>query len=321
MKRSNPSTFAVNLKRSKGRIIVLICFLLLLYVVLPRLGSFSESFEMVRQANGWYIGLAAVAVVVTYLCAAGTYQALALHLKGVHFRHTLWVQGASAFANRLLPAGLGGLTLNVQYLRKHGHTFSEAVAVAGLNNLLGLTGHLLLLGIVLAIGRSTLTEHVTVPHISAMTWFIAGLVFATAVAVLLAVDTLRIYLVTTLRDIARYISEYQHQWHKLVIAQLSMIGLTSFYIFAFYLCLQAVGVDSSLWQVFIVFTVGTIAGAAIPAPGGLVGTEAGLVGGLVAYGVDPAPALAAVLLYRLLTYWLPLLPGFGLFVALRSKYL
>jgi uncharacterized membrane protein YbhN (UPF0104 family) len=49
--------------------------------------------------------------------------------------------------------------------------------------------------------------------------------------------------------------------------------------------------------------------AAAPSPGGLGAIEAALVAGLGGVGMLAGPAVSAVLLYRLATYWLPVLPG------------
>jgi glycosyltransferase 2 family protein len=49
--------------------------------------------------------------------------------------------------------------------------------------------------------------------------------------------------------------------------------------------------------------------AAAPSPGGLGAIEAALVAGLGGVGMRAGPAVSAVLLYRLATYWLPVLPG------------
>ena len=46
--------------------------------------------------------------------------------------------------------------------------------------------------------------------------------------------------------------------------------------------------------------------------------EAALVAGLTGVGMDPAIAVAAVLSYRLLTFWLPILPGW-LCLRLRER--
>jgi undecaprenyl-diphosphatase len=45
--------------------------------------------------------------------------------------------------------------------------------------------------------------------------------------------------------------------------------------------------------------------------------EAGLVAGLTSVGMQAAPAVTAVLVFRVVTYWLPVLPGAAAFWALR----
>ena len=45
--------------------------------------------------------------------------------------------------------------------------------------------------------------------------------------------------------------------------------------------------------------------------------EAGLVAGLTLVGTQAAPAVTAVLVFRVVTYWLPVLPGAAGFWALR----
>jgi uncharacterized protein (TIRG00374 family) len=64
---------------------------------------------------------------------------------------------------------------------------------------------------------------------------------------------------------------------------------------------------------FVYFT-GTTLGSIIPTPGGLGAMEAALTAGLTAAGVPGAVAVSAVLLYRLLTFWLPVPVGW---VAMR----
>ncbi len=64
-----------------------------------------------------------------------------------------------------------------------------------------------------------------------------------------------------------------------------------------------------------------LAGAAVstaaPTPGGIGATEAALVAGYTAVGVDASTAFAAVLLFRLVTFWLPILPGWLALVHLQ----
>jgi uncharacterized protein (TIRG00374 family) len=55
------------------------------------------------------------------------------------------------------------------------------------------------------------------------------------------------------------------------------------------------------------YYVGTLANV-LPLPGGIGGVEGGMIGVFVGFGVDGALAVLAVLAYRTISYWLPLLP-------------
>ena len=82
---------------------------------------------------------------------------------------------------------------------------------------------------------------------------------------------------------------------------------------------MAFGVDVSVPEVLAVYLGGTAVAAASPTPGTLGAMEVALSAGLTTVGVAPAPAVAAVLIYRLLTFWLPLVPGVIAFRYLQGK--
>jgi uncharacterized protein (TIRG00374 family) len=58
-------------------------------------------------------------------------------------------------------------------------------------------------------------------------------------------------------------------------------------------------------------------GGLLPIPGGLGGIDGGLIGTLIVYGIPAAAATAAVLTYRVILFWLPLLLGAIAFISLR----
>jgi uncharacterized protein (TIRG00374 family) len=59
------------------------------------------------------------------------------------------------------------------------------------------------------------------------------------------------------------------------------------------------------------YMIANTVGSAVPTPGGVGGIEAALTAVLLSFGVDSATAAAIVLLFRLLTFWLPTVPGYG----------
>jgi uncharacterized membrane protein YbhN (UPF0104 family) len=73
--------------------------------------------------------------------------------------------------------------------------------------------------------------------------------------------------------------------------------------------LHAVGQHVSIATLITVNTLAAIVGGAVPVPGGLGVVEAGLIAGLTSAGVPQDQAVAAVLIQRLFTAYLP---GLGL---------
>ena len=71
------------------------------------------------------------------------------------------------------------------------------------------------------------------------------------------------------------------------------------------LVLVAFGLDVNPFQVMAAFGAGQLAGGLPGTPGGLGVTEAGLVFILSAYGFPAATTVAPVLIYRIVSYWLP----------------
>jgi len=68
-----------------------------------------------------------------------------------------------------------------------------------------------------------------------------------------------------------------------------------------------------LTQAFFVGMFGNL----LPMPGGVGGVEGGMIAALAAFGVDAGQAVVAVLLFRAVTFWLPLIPGVIAYFQLR----
>ena len=67
----------------------------------------------------------------------------------------------------------------------------------------------------------------------------------------------------------------------------------------------------------LVYLVGSVVSSVAPTPGGTGAAEATLIAGLTAAGTASATAAAAVILYRLATFRIPMIPEWGAFVLLR----
>jgi uncharacterized membrane protein YbhN (UPF0104 family) len=80
--------------------------------------------------------------------------------------------------------------------------------------------------------------------------------------------------------------------------------------------LHAFDVSLPLTVILMGYLIGQLGGL-LPIPGGIGGIDGGLIGTLIVYGAPAAGAAAAVLAYRVILFWLPLIAGGIAFVALR----
>jgi uncharacterized protein (TIRG00374 family) len=90
---------------------------------------------------------------------------------------------------------------------------------------------------------------------------------------------------------------------------LGSLGLTVAHVAVLFAILNALSAQPRLLDVAAAYLLATSAAALLPTPGGLGGLDACLGVLLYGAGVDTEIAVAAVLAYRLLTSWLPLLPS------------
>ena len=81
-------------------------------------------------------------------------------------------------------------------------------------------------------------------------------------------------------------------------------------------CFNAFGAAPELAVVVMAYFVGMLANT-LPLPGGIGGVDGGMIGALIAFGVEPSLALVAVVGYRGFAFWLPILPGAVAWVSLR----
>ncbi|HLI55164.1 MAG TPA: lysylphosphatidylglycerol synthase domain-containing protein, partial [Acidimicrobiales bacterium] len=90
---------------------------------------------------------------------------------------------------------------------------------------------------------------------------------------------------------------------------LGSAGVTVFNGLALVASVAAFHAHVPAWSVMAVYIGGAAIASAAPTPGNLGAVEAALAAGLTGIGVLPERAVGAVLAFRLLTFWLPIVPG------------
>ncbi|MDT0434565.1 MULTISPECIES: lysylphosphatidylglycerol synthase transmembrane domain-containing protein [Streptomyces] len=266
-------------------------------------------------------------VAAAVLFSACSYFAAAMSLLGfvperVPFLRTVAAQVAGSFVKIVAPAAVGGVALNTRFLQRSGVRPGLAVASVGASQLFGLGCHILML---LSFGYLTGTEKT--PSLSPSRTVIAGLLtVAVLVLVVTSVPFLRKFVVTRVRSlfagvVPRMLDVLQRP-QKLVTGIGGMLLLTACFVMCLDASIRAFGDEStslSIASVAVVFLAGNALGSAAPTPGGVGAVEATLTVGLIAVGLPKEVAAPSVLLFRLLTLWLPVLPGWLAFNHLSRK--
>lgn len=300
--------------QTKTRVILLIVFALALYAVLPQIAGFQDSLAVVKSADLSWLLFSLFAIAVSYLFAGLTYYLLAS--PKVSYAKTVLLEIAATFINRLLPAGIGGMGVNYVYLRHNKHSQGAAASVVAINNILGFVGHAILFILVYLILNPRLPSGVQT-HNYQFALVGAGLLIVGTWALLTTSSGKRFQ--KQVLQIKKQIGYYRKNPLQVPLALLSSMGLTICVALALYFCSEAFGLGLSFSTIFLIFSAGFAVGNATPTPGGLGGIEAGLAVGMVAYSVPRVDAIAAVLVFRLISFWIPTAVGAIAFIYVQQR--
>lgn len=256
--------------------------------------------------------------------SALTYAGAAWALMGsvpdrLRFTPTLYAQVASSFVNRITPAKVGGMAANVRFLQKRGIDSAIAVTGVGISNVVGIMVHLALLLIFVVATRSDAGLPISLPSGQAV---VVGLAVVSVLAgvVMLTPQGRRIFLRGVWPILNKAVSgagQIGRDPLKLLLVFGGSFVTTTAYVFALWYSLQAFGGGLSFVTVATVYLAGSAVAQAAPTPGGIGAAEAVLIAGLTAFGLSPTVAVPCVFLYRIATFWLPILPGWAAFSKLQ----
>ncbi|MFH8769272.1 flippase-like domain-containing protein [Streptomyces sp. NPDC017958] len=278
---------------------------LVLHLVLPQFANAPAALRALGDANWWW--LLAVVPVTFVSQVFSTFLQLGTIPDRLPFGPTYQVQFASAFLNRITPNNVGGMALNLRYLQKTGIETGAATASVGLQSLAGALANAVVAAVFFAwagghhggvrldvpVGRYAL------PAI-ALTLAAGGLIGLTPPGRRFLHEKVWPFLSSagsTVKGIAT-------DPLKIALGTVGALGLPLVQVVGLALSVHALGGDLPFIQAGAAYMAARLLANAAPVPGGLGALEAGLIAGLTALGVPAGPATSAVLVYRLLTFWL-----------------
>jgi uncharacterized membrane protein YbhN (UPF0104 family) len=296
------------------------------YGVLPRLAVVHDAWTQASHGDIWWI---AVAAAIEALSFAG-YAALFMAVLGggrIDWMASWLITLAGVAATRMFAAGgAGGVALTAWALRRSGRDAGQTTAE--------MTSFLLLLYAVymgaLALAAGGLLIGVlpgAVPTALAAAGVVLGLGTLVLVPLLGRLPrrprkagrlSLRDRMRSTLDGIPAGVRRAQ----RLIVTRdpllLGAVAWWAFDIGALAAALHAFGQDVSAAPLVVAYFMGML-GNLLPLPGGIGGVEGGMIGALIACGVDSGEAVGAVLAYRLVSLWLPTACGIVAYGALVRR--
>lgn len=309
------------------RLILLVLPLLLvaaLIVSLPGLGTLRTRFS---QADVWLLALILLLKLCSCMCNVVAFRDV--FCPGMSWRFSYQLGMAEQAVNVLIPTGgAGGLALGAWALRQGGmsteHIGRRSVAFFVLTSIpnfacAAILGPLLLIGV--------FPGHVPVALtavMSALAWTAAAIAAALPLA-LGRLDRAKPTggLLGKLRIAAIIVGDGIEDTGRLLRTKrwqaiLGALGYLGFDIAAAVVAFAAFGPVLSLGALIFAYVIGQLGGL-IPLPGGVGGTDGGLIGAYVLYGAPLSQAVAATLAYRTFQLGVPAILGTIAFVGLRRS--
>jgi len=316
--------------------VLLVALVAGVFGLLPRLGGLTHDAAALRHARPVFVVMAVVAQAVSLGCYALLYRRVLASLGArLRFRLAADVTLASFLVSHVTPFGSAtGTLLNVSTLEEEGIAASTTGEAIGLTSLVSTVALIALFGtgLVATAGR----------HVSATYLRIAGIALVLVVLVLgiaLLVGAHPSIAERAARRVAGWARHIRRSIDPEKVAQTSgrlvrlarsaltgrafaeSYGFASgdllFDLLSLDLMFVAFRYQPGFGPLAVAYAAANIASAIPVTPGGLGIIEVTLVAITVGFGAPRATAVIAVLGYRVINYWLPLLPGAVAYLRLR----
>ena len=276
----------------------------------------------IEQTTDFRWGWVGAAVVIVQLMSLGYAVSLAAAAKWhPPFGRTVQLEFAEALTLVMTPMGAGSLTLSVRFLTRTGLGTTESAGATGLSSFLTTVVSTISLPIAGALAASTLDVASLKQEVPSGLWevLLAVVVVAVGVTVAVRAPSLRAKAANWLRGTAHYVrTVVEHPATGAAVAGGQLIVMAGQVGCAAFL-LKAVGAPVNLAALVVITQLSSAASSVVPVPGGLGAPEAILIAGFTSIGIEHNSAIVVGLTYRMLTYWVPMLPGAGLLYDLFRR--
>lgn len=287
---------------NRRKLINIIIFSVFVYVIAPKFKPFKEALEQTDIVGLWWLLPLTISSLATYVVTGFIYIVLAP--VPLRLREAAVVQLAASFMSKIVPGGIGSTTLNAKYMIKAGMEPLEASAVIAAQAFIGFIMFIIPVGLFLLLNGANVLSLIHL-HIKPVVFMLVLLTVILASVIIATIEKLRNIAVDKVTQMIEGVRNISTPRRDLAYAAAASLTVTAVYILCLYFSLQTVGVALGISEVITAYALAVVAKSAIPAPGGLGPIEAAMIGTLIGFGVVSGAAIAAVIIYRLATFWIP----------------
>jgi len=289
-----------------------------LVVIAPALADLPDVWTKLGEGHLGWLALALVLEALSFVGHAILFRAVSVEGGGtrIGLRASTEITLAGHAATRLFAsAGAGGIALTAWALKRSG---MEARDVAARMTTFMVLLYSVYMGSLLIGGVGLYTGLIPGGGSFAMT-IVPALFGGVVIALVAAAQLVRPgehRLQKWLAPIGDGVRDARRLIKRGNLGLLGAIMWWAFDIACLWACFKAFGDSPAVGVLVIGYFVGMLANT-LPLPGGVGGVDGGMIGMFVAFGVNPATAIVAVLAYRFFAFWLPIAPGAVSYATLR----
>jgi uncharacterized protein (TIRG00374 family) len=302
-----PDGKVINIERLKPRnILLLVVSVAAGYAVLNQLAEVNL-IEIFTAANTSWVLVALVFSAITYFGATLSLTAFVVYK--VNWLHALLAQLAAKFITLVTPPAVGAVSVNIRFLQRTGLSPGIAGAAVAMSQVAMFATHLVMILLVSVIAGTSNELRFDPPRWVLLTIFSVILLLFMAFSFPPTRNWLNQITFNLRNQTSAAILKSLTQPRRFAMSVLGSLLMNLAYILCLAATIRAFGNNTDLITVAFIYLAGATLGSLAPTPGGLGAVEAVLVAALTAGGLPAATAISVTLLYRLVTFWLPILPG------------
>ncbi len=303
-RRRGPNSPRIQLRTA----VMLVGALVAVVIILVRIGNPAELWNTIRGANWAWVMVALAASLLTSVPFAVAF--IGTVPTPMAFGPAVWLQVAMGFSNVTLPAGAES-AVQVRFLQKQGVDLASAVAIGGFYSTVSeFVVQAGIFGVAAFLAPAEIDfGEVPVDSVAAAVAIIIVLVGIMS-AVGFGVRRIRHRVVPHLRRAGRSTWDAVSSPRRLALLVAGNVGAQVLYAISLLVCLYAFGGGASFWTLLALQVGISVVAGLVPFPGlDTAVSTLSMSGALVAVGVDPPVAAAAVLTNTLVTAYIPAIPG------------